>query len=59
MGNDSSIDKTARVRNSEGKRGHSKIESYIYDNEIQPRDIRPDLHIKSHFKGTAMLAIKP
>ena len=31
----------------------------IYDEKIRPKDLRPDLHVKSHFKGTQSLSLKP
>ncbi|CDW88461.1 UNKNOWN [Stylonychia lemnae] len=58
LGNDHSIDQVNTSKQKDKKKG-DHISSFIFDNEISPKDLRPDLHVKSHFKGTQMLTIKP
>ena len=52
LGNDHSIDPVEQTKNKDKKKGNDHISSFIFDNEVSPKDIRPDLHLKSHFKGT-------
>ena len=45
--------------NEKRKRKHAKQFTenleYIFDANIRPKDLRPDLHIKTHFKGTTAI----
>eukprot|EP00347_Sterkiella_histriomuscorum_P022417 403338565 len=61
LGNDKSEirEDSDNYKKQSHRKSLSKLENFVFDTEIKPKDLRPDLHVKSYFKGTQQLAIKP